>query len=173
MRSARSPGYGWPYDGPVGGFGGNVSENRLLSRAGRGDRQGEFSIYFPDSWTSSNAGGTLSCSDGFGAWVSVIKLEAAGVDCSAIAEACENMLAQTRNACVLDHGTATLGGNRGIYLLYTAPKPDGRSALQKIVAAPFGVDAWMLVMSAPAGSAQQLTGTFQRIEASFKVSRPR
>jgi hypothetical protein len=147
-----------------------VSEHRVLSRAGRGDRQGEFSIYFPDSWTTSNAGGTLSSSDGFGAWVSVIKLEAAGLDRGAIADACERMLAQTQNPCVLDHGTAVLGGNRGIYLLYTAKKPDGRSALQKIVAAPFGADAWMIVMSAPAGSAHQLTGTFQRIEESFQVA---
>jgi hypothetical protein len=159
--------------GPADGPEATVSENRTLSRAGHGDRQGEFSIYFPDSWTTSNAGGTLSSCDGFGAWVSVIKLEAGGIDRSAIAEACEQMLAQTRNACLLDHGSATLGGNRGIYLLYAAPKPGGRSALQKIVAAPFGVDAWMLVLSAPAGTAQQLTGTFQRIEESFQVARAR
>ena len=150
--------------------GGYVSENRVLSRAGRGDRQGEFSISFPDSWRTSNAGGTLSISDGFGAWVSVIKLEAGGLDRCAIAEACERMLAQTQNANVLDQGTATLGGSRGIYLLYSATKSDGHSTLLKIVAARFGVDAWMIVMSAPAGAAQQLTGTFQRIEASFKLA---
>jgi hypothetical protein len=31
----------------------------------------------------------------------------------------------------------------------------------------------MLVLSAPAGTAQQLTGTFQRIEESFQVARAR
>lgn len=147
-----------------------MNQNRVLSRAGRGDRQGEFSIAFPESWRTSNAGGTLSISDGFGAWVSVIKLEAGGLDRCAIAEACERMLAQTQNAHVLEQGTATLDGSRGIYLLYSATNPDGYCTLLKIVAAPFGVDAWMLVMSAPFGSAQQLTGTFQRIEASFKLA---
>lgn len=143
------------------------------SRAGRGDRQGEFSIYFPDSWKTSNAGGTLSGSDGFGAWVSVIKIEAGGLDHGAIADACAQMLDQTQNPCIIEQGQATLGGSRGIYLLYSATKGEGRSAVQKIVAAPFGADAWMLVMSAPEAVLPQLHGTFQRIETSFTVSRRR
>jgi hypothetical protein len=147
-----------------------VSENRVLSRAGRGDRQGEFSIYFPDSWKTSNAGGTLSGADGFGAWVSVIKVEAGGLDRTAVSDAVVQMLVQAEETDILEQGPATLGGNRGMYLLYSATRPDGRSTLQKIVAAPFGADAWMLVMSAPAGTADQLVGTFKRIEASFTVS---
>jgi hypothetical protein len=151
----------------------NVNEDRARSRAGRGDRQDEFSIYFPDSWVTSNAGGTLSSSDGFGAWVSVIKLEAGGLDRCAIAEACGELLAQTQDACVIERGTAMLGGSRGIYLLYAATQPGGRNVVQRIVAAPFGFDAWMLVLSAPTGTARALSGTFQRIEASFNVGRAR
>ena len=129
---------------------------------------GLFSITVPSGWSAKPLGrGEWNVSNGHGAFVHVVNVPGAGTDARPANQLIDRVRAQWQKSERLDGGPAQLGGQRGFYVTFAGVNPAGIDALLRVVAAPFGNDGFVLLISAPVPDYAKLQGTFKDIERSF------
>ena len=129
---------------------------------------GLFSINVPTGWSVKSLGrGEWNVSNGRGAFVHVVNVPGAGTDARPANQLIDRVRAQWQKSERLDGGPAQLGGQRGFYVTFAGVNPAGTDALLRAVAAPFGSDGFVLLISAPVPDYAKLQGTFKDIERSF------
>jgi hypothetical protein len=134
------------------------------------DPHGAYTFKFPTGWKVTSLGGSDAiASDGGAAYVRIVHVPGGGKDKALVDHFTEQVGTQWQNFKQNSAGSATLSRQRGIYVFFTGINPKGVAAVMRIVAAPFGDDAWMLIMSAPNADFVLTQEAFKQIEFSFTV----
>ena len=129
---------------------------------------GRFSMTLPNGWSAKSLGrGEWNFFNGRGAFVHVVDVPGAGTDARNVNQLIDRVRAQWQKSERLDGGPAQLGGQQGFYVTFAGVNPAGVDALLRAVAAPFGNDGYVLLMSAPVPDYAKLQGTFKEMERSF------
>lgn len=103
------------------------------------------------------------------AYVRIVKVPGGGKDDLLIKRVIDQIGEQWSKFKQDERGQAKLGGSTGIYFFISGVNPKGVEATLRIVAAPFGDDAYMLFISAPTRDFVSNNEAFKQIEHSFAL----
>ena len=135
------------------------------------DPQGRFSFEVPTGWrVQSLPDGQTVVSDGGASYASIIPVPGGGADQQLVKRVIDQVGAQWQRFMQESRGEATLSGQRGIFLMITGVNPKGIPATLRVVAAPFGEDAYLLLLSAPTAQFNKVKDAFKHIENTFALS---
>ena len=123
----------------------------------------------PAGWNAMSLGdGTIVTSGD--AYVRIVKVPGGGKDDLLVKRVVDQIGEQWSKFKQDERGEAKLAGSTGIYLFISGVNPNGVEATMRIVAAPFGDDAYVLIMSAPTRDFLNMKEAFKQIEHSFALS---
>ena len=124
----------------------------------------------PAGWTAMSLGGDGTIVTSGDAYVRIVKVPGGGKDEQLVKRVIDQVGAQWTQFKQDERGQAKLAGSDGIYLFLSGVNPKGVEATMRIVAAPVGDDAYMLIMSAPKQEFLPLREAFKQIEHTFALS---
>ncbi|HLJ57670.1 MAG TPA: hypothetical protein VKT77_21725 [Chthonomonadaceae bacterium] len=124
----------------------------------------------PAGWTATAVGGDGTVVAHGDAYVRIVKVAGGAQDESLVKKVVDQIGEQWMRFKQDSRGLLKLDGNQGIYLFVSGVNPKGVEATMRIDAAPFGEDAYMLIMSAPSDAFVRFQPAFQQIEKSFAMS---
>ena len=134
------------------------------------DPQGRFSFDVPSGWKVLVTGPKSTLvSDGNASYVSIVQVPGGGQNQSLVKNVTDQIGQQWKEFEQGKRGSATLAGQKGIFVFYAGINPKGVSAIMRVVAAPFGDDAYMLIISTPSSELDVVKDSLLQIENSFAV----
>ena len=131
------------------------------------DPHGKYTLDVPKGWTAMAMDGGDAIVTSQSAYVRVVNVPGGGKDIDVVKRTISQVGAQWQNFKQTSSDSATLSGQRGIGVFFTGVNPKGVAAIMRIVAAPFGEDAFMLIMSAPNADFVKVQDALKQIEAGF------
>ncbi|HLJ54767.1 MAG TPA: hypothetical protein VKT77_06970, partial [Chthonomonadaceae bacterium] len=129
-----------------------------------------YTFEVPAGWsaTSLGDGGTIVARGD--AYVRLVRVAGGGKDELLVKRVVDQIGEQWTQFKQDERGSAKLAGSDGIYLFLSGVNPKGVESTLRIVAAPFGDDAYMLIMAAPTRDFLNLKDAFKQIEHTFALS---
>lgn len=124
----------------------------------------------PAGWTTTSLGDDGTMVSSGDAYVRIVKIPGGGKDELLVRRVVDQIGEQWKQFKQDERGQAKLAGSTGIYLFFSGVNPKGIEATMRIVAAPFGDDAYMLIMSAPTKDFLNIKEAFKQIEHTFALS---
>jgi hypothetical protein len=133
------------------------------------DPQSPISLDVPNGWNMRSQHGVSSIDDGRNGSAYWFKVPGGGRDSQRIYSTFDQIFKQYREPRKLAEKQVALSGSPGIFVVVGGFSPNGVEVITKAIAAPFGDDAWVLVLSGPVDRFQALQPTLEDIAASFRV----
>jgi uncharacterized protein YbdZ (MbtH family) len=135
------------------------------------DQNQPVSVDVPDGWSLQNVNGASYVENGQGAFVNWIKVPGGGQDYKRVYALFDQMFKQYRNFKKLDEREGYVSGSKGIVVVVGGINPKGLEVITKATAAPFGEDAWVVIVSGPVERFQNLQPTLEAIAASVQIGK--
>jgi hypothetical protein len=135
------------------------------------DQNQPVSVDVPDGWSLQNANGASFVENGQGAFVNWMKVPGGGQDYKRVYALFDQMFKQYRNFKKLDEREGYVSGSKGIVVVVGGINPKGLEVITKATAAPFGEDAWVVMLSGPVDRFQSLQPVLEAIAASVQIGK--
>lgn len=132
------------------------------------DPAGSYRLAVPAGWQVQAQGGGVSLLNG-PAYASLLTVGGRGAPAGLVEAIANNFLSQWQHFEGASSGAARFAGREGAYAWYTGANPRGVEAVVKIVATVAGDTGYVLMYSAPRADFGGFKADFERIEASVEL----